>query len=57
VVRPDAAGREAVEAFLAWLRSEVRRDGELELAVPRQPKRPAGTPAQKRRNGARAARA
>jgi DNA-binding transcriptional LysR family regulator len=57
VVRPDAAGREAVAAFLAWLRSEVRRDGELKLAVPRPPKRPAGAPAQKRRNGRRAAQA
>ena len=29
VRRPDVAGREAVEAFVDWLRSEVRRDGEL----------------------------
>jgi DNA-binding transcriptional LysR family regulator len=35
VRRPDVAGREAVEAFVAWLKSEVRRDGELTLAVPR----------------------
>lgn len=35
VRRRDVAGREAVEAFLAWLRSEVRRDGEFTLPVPR----------------------
>jgi DNA-binding transcriptional LysR family regulator len=46
VVRPDVAGRDTVEALLAWLRSEVRRDGQLKLAAP-----------QKRRNGRRAARA
>ena len=29
VRRPDVAGRDAVEAFVDWLWSEVRRDGEL----------------------------
>jgi DNA-binding transcriptional LysR family regulator len=31
VVRRDVAGDEAVEAFIAWLKSEVRRDGEAVL--------------------------
>lgn len=57
VVRADAAGREAVEAFLAWLRSEVRRDGELKLAAPPQAKRRARAAAPKRRQAARAAQA
>ena len=35
VLRRDAAGSEAVEPFLAWLRSEVRRDSELTLAPSR----------------------
>src|SRR5262245_55538385 len=29
VLRPDVAGRDAVKGFVAWLRSEVRRDAEL----------------------------
>jgi hypothetical protein len=36
VLRHEIAGSEAVLAFVAWLRSEVRRDGELSLA-PLQP--------------------
>ena len=32
VRRPDVAGRDAVEAFVDWLWSEVRRDGEFTLA-------------------------
>jgi DNA-binding transcriptional LysR family regulator len=56
VVRSDAAGRDAVESFLAWLRSEVRRDGQLTLAAPRPPKRSAAAPAPRSRNGRRAAR-
>jgi DNA-binding transcriptional LysR family regulator len=39
VRRPAAATRNAVRQFVAWLRSEVRRDGELTLA-----------PASKRKN-------
>jgi DNA-binding transcriptional LysR family regulator len=35
VLRRNAAGSDAVEAFLEWLRSEVRQDGELTLAPPR----------------------
>ena len=31
--RPDVAGRDAVEAFVDWLRSEVRRDAELAPAA------------------------
>ena len=34
VQRPDVAATDATEAFVAWLRSEVRRDGELTLALP-----------------------
>lgn len=34
--RPDVAGREAVEAFVDWLWSEVRRDSELTPAVGRR---------------------
>jgi LysR family glycine cleavage system transcriptional activator len=32
VLRRDVAGSDAVQAFVAWLRSEVRRDGEPTLA-------------------------
>ncbi len=32
VLRHEVAGSDAVQAFVAWLRSEVRRDGELTLA-------------------------
>jgi DNA-binding transcriptional LysR family regulator len=35
VRRRDVAGREAVETFVDWLRSEVRREGELTLPAPR----------------------
>lgn len=35
VPRPNITPSDATEAFAAWLRSEVRRDGELALAVPR----------------------
>jgi DNA-binding transcriptional LysR family regulator len=41
VLRPNVAPSDATEAFVAWLRSEVRRDGELTLAVPRGVNRPA----------------
>ena len=34
VQRPDVAATDATEAFVAWLRSEVRRDGDLRLALP-----------------------
>lgn len=33
VLRRDVRGNDAAEAFAAWLRSEVRRDSELTLAV------------------------
>jgi LysR family glycine cleavage system transcriptional activator len=35
VVRRDAVGDEAVEAFSEWLRNEARQDGALPLASPR----------------------
>lgn len=35
VPRPDAAERDAVKGLVAWLRSEVRRDGELKLTPTR----------------------
>jgi DNA-binding transcriptional LysR family regulator len=42
VLRPHVAPSDAVEAFVAWLRSEVRRDSELTLAVPHGVNRSAG---------------
>jgi DNA-binding transcriptional LysR family regulator len=39
VLRRDLAGRDAAEAFVAWLRSEVRRDAEMTLASPRAARR------------------
>jgi LysR family glycine cleavage system transcriptional activator len=47
VVRHAAAGNEAVQAFVAWLRSEVSQDGELPLA-PRRPQ-PSGARTRARR--------
>jgi DNA-binding transcriptional LysR family regulator len=35
VLRRDVAGRDAAQAFVGWLRSEVRRDAELTLGSPR----------------------
>ena len=49
-------GRDAVEAFVAWLRSEVRRDSELTLAPPRAADRSPGRRAQAPRVRARAPR-
>ena len=46
VLGRDAAGSDAVEAFLAWLRSEVRQDGALTLAPPRVTTRSPGSRAQ-----------
>jgi LysR family transcriptional regulator, glycine cleavage system transcriptional activator len=40
VLRPNFAPSDATEAFVAWLKSEVRRDGEVTLAVPRNLNRP-----------------
>jgi DNA-binding transcriptional LysR family regulator len=40
VLRPNADSSDATEAFVAWLKSEVRRDGEVTLAVPRKLNRP-----------------
>ena len=52
VLRRDVAEREAVKEFVAWLRSEVRRDGELTLAPTRDADR---SPARRARaSGARA---
>jgi DNA-binding transcriptional LysR family regulator len=51
VIRPDVIERDAVQAFVSWLRSEVRRDGELTLAAPRDISRSSG-----RRIGASSAR-
>ena len=36
VRRPDVAGRDAVEAFISWLSSELQRDGEFALAPERR---------------------
>jgi LysR family transcriptional regulator, glycine cleavage system transcriptional activator len=44
VVRPDAAARNAVDAFVSWLRSEARRDNDLGLAVSRPKSRAARSP-------------
>jgi DNA-binding transcriptional LysR family regulator len=53
VIRPDVAGRDAVKVFVTWLRSEVRRDGQLTLASARAPSR--SPPGQRPRvSGARA---
>ncbi|HZA95463.1 MAG TPA: LysR substrate-binding domain-containing protein [Burkholderiaceae bacterium] len=41
VLRRDVAERDAVKAFVDWLRSEVRRDRELTLAAPHMTKRTA----------------
>ena len=35
VLRPNLAPTNATDAFVSWLKSEVRRDAELALAVPR----------------------
>jgi LysR family transcriptional regulator, glycine cleavage system transcriptional activator len=42
VVRCDAQASQAVQAFIAWLKSEVRQDTELTLAVPGAEKRSRG---------------
>lgn len=47
VLRHEVAGSDTVQAFVAWLRSEVRRDGELTLA-PLRPQAP-GTRTRARR--------
>lgn len=46
VLRRDVAERDAVKAFVDWLRSEVRRDGELTLAPTRVADRSAARRAQ-----------
>jgi DNA-binding transcriptional LysR family regulator len=46
VLRPSVTPSDATEAFVAWLKSEVRRDSELTLAVPREVHRSAGRRAQ-----------
>jgi DNA-binding transcriptional LysR family regulator len=52
VLRRDVAERDAVKEFVAWLRSEVRRDGELTLAPTRDADRSPARRAQA--SGARA---
>jgi LysR family transcriptional regulator, glycine cleavage system transcriptional activator len=42
VLRPNVSPSDVTEAFVAWLRSEVRRDSELTLAMPRGRNRSAG---------------
>ena len=39
LLRPNLAPSDATEAFVSWLKSEVRREAELTLAVPRQANR------------------
>ena len=53
VLRRDAADRDAVKAFVAWLRSEARRDAESSLALPGAAKRPrsSGPPPRAARRG------
>ena len=46
VLRHAVAGSDAVQAFVAWLRSEVRRDGELTFAPPQVATRSPGRRAQ-----------
>jgi LysR family glycine cleavage system transcriptional activator len=40
VRRPDVAGRDAVEAFVSWLCSELQRDGEFAPASVRPRRKP-----------------
>ena len=54
VTRPDVAAADATEAFVAWLRSEVKRDSELTLARSRSISRAVAEPT---RNSARRKRA
>jgi DNA-binding transcriptional LysR family regulator len=56
VTRQGVAGHDAIGAFVAWLRSEVRRDSELTLAPPRAADRSPGRRAQAVRARARAPR-
>ena len=42
VLRSDVGERDFVKEFVAWLRSEVRRDSDLTLAAPREAKRSPG---------------
>jgi DNA-binding transcriptional LysR family regulator len=42
VLRSNVTPSDATEAFVAWLKSEVRRDSELTLAVPRRANRSVG---------------
>jgi DNA-binding transcriptional LysR family regulator len=44
VIRPDVAGRDITKTFVAWLRSEVRRDNELALAVSHPPAKVSKSP-------------
>ena len=49
VLRRDVAELDFVKEFVAWLRSEVRRDSDLALATPREAQRSPGRRAQERR--------
>jgi hypothetical protein len=44
VIRPDVVGRDITKTFVAWLRSEVRRDNELTLAVSHPPAKVSKSP-------------
>jgi LysR family glycine cleavage system transcriptional activator len=50
VLRPDTAATDATERFVAWLHSEVRRDGEVTLVAPAALR----SPARRRATGTRA---
>jgi LysR family glycine cleavage system transcriptional activator len=54
VLKRDGGGNDAVQAFVAWLRSEVRRDSELTIAAPRRASRLAAQPADGTRSRKRA---
>jgi len=54
VLKRNGGGSDAVQAFVAWLRSEVRRDSELTIAAPRRASRLAAQPADGTRSRKRA---
>ena len=57
VLRRDGGGNDSVEAFVAWLRSEVRRDSALTLAASRRASRVAAKSTHDPRRSKRATRA
>lgn len=56
VCRPDVTGRDAVQAFVAWLWSEVKGEGEVALDPPRAPTPSLAPRAQQSHSRARARR-